>query len=74
MSENIIIVGAVALGAKAACRFKRLRQDANVTIIDKDELISYGGCGIPFYVAGDVSDETELRSTSFHMVRDENFS
>ena len=72
-TENIVIVGAVALGAKAACRFKRLRQDANVTIIDKDELISYGGCGIPFYVAGDVSDETELRSTSFHMVRDEKF-
>jgi NADPH-dependent 2,4-dienoyl-CoA reductase/sulfur reductase-like enzyme/rhodanese-related sulfurtransferase len=73
MTENIVIVGAVAVGAKAACRFKRLRQDANVTIIDKDELISYGGCGIPFYVAGDVSDETELRSTSFHMVRDEKF-
>jgi len=51
MTENIVIVGAVAVGAKAACRFKRLRQDANVTIIDKDELISYGGCGIPFYVA-----------------------
>lgn len=73
MSENIVIVGAVALGAKAACRFKRLRQDANVTMIDRDELISYGGCGIPFYVAGDVSDETELRSSSFHMIRDENF-
>ncbi|MBW2598491.1 MAG: hypothetical protein JRC55_08005 [Deltaproteobacteria bacterium] len=41
MSENIVIVGAVAVGAKAACRFKRLRQDANVTIIDKDELICY---------------------------------
>lgn len=73
MSENIVIVGAVALGAKAACRFKRLRQNANVTMIDRDELISYGGCGIPFYVAGDVSDETELRSSSFHMIRDENF-
>lgn len=47
--------------------------DANVTVIDKDSLISYGGCGIPYYVSGDVSDEKELRSTSFHMVRDEYF-
>ena len=44
-----------------------------MTIIDEDSLISYGGCGIPYYVSGDVSDEAELRSTSFHMVRNENF-
>ena len=47
MSENIVIIGAVAVGPKAGCRFKRLRQDANVTLIDQDEIISYGGCGIP---------------------------
>ena len=73
MAENVVIVGAVALGAKAACRFKRLRQDANVTIIDKDELILYAGCGIPFYVAGDVNDETELRTTSYHILRNEKY-
>ncbi len=73
MSENIVIIGAVAVGPKAGCRFKRLRQDANVTLIDQDEIISYGGCGIPYLISGDVSDESELRSTSFHMVRDAQF-
>lgn len=74
MSEKrIVIVGGVAAGPKAACRVKRLLPDARVTIIDQDSLISYGGCGIPYYVSGDVSDESELRSTSFHMVRDESF-
>ena len=73
MSKNIVIVGAVAAGPKAACRLKRLRPDWNVTMLDQDSLISYGGCGIPYYVCGDVSDEKELRSTSFHMVRDETF-
>jgi NADPH-dependent 2,4-dienoyl-CoA reductase/sulfur reductase-like enzyme/rhodanese-related sulfurtransferase len=70
---KIVIVGGVAAGPKAACRVKRLMQDAEVTIIDEDSLISYGGCGIPYYVSGDVSDESELRSTSFHMVRNETF-
>ncbi len=73
MGTKIVIVGGVAAGPKAACRVKRLMQDAEVTIIDQDTLFSYGGCGIPYYVSGDVSDEAELRSTSFHMVRDENF-
>ncbi|MEN8199216.1 MAG: FAD-dependent oxidoreductase [Thermodesulfobacteriota bacterium] len=73
MGKKIVIVGGVAAGPKAACRVKRLMQDAEVTIIDQDTLFSYGGCGIPYYVSGDVSDESELRSTSFHMVRNEDF-
>ncbi len=73
MSLNVVIIGGVALGPKAACRLKRLVPEASVTILDKEELISYGGCGIPFYVAGDVSDASELQSTSFHMLRDKKF-
>ena len=73
MSEKIIIIGGVAAGPKTACRVKRLMPGAQVTVIDQDSLISYGGCGIPYCVAGDVSDEKELRSTSFHVVRDEQF-
>ncbi len=73
MDDKILIIGGVAAGPKTACRFKRLAPDAKVTIIDQDSLISYGGCGIPYYVSGDVSDEKELRNTSFHMTRDESF-
>ncbi len=71
MGKKIVIVGGVAAGPKAACRVKRLLPDAEVTLIDQDNLISYGGCGIPYYVSGDVADETALRETSFHVVRDE---
>ncbi len=73
MGEKIVIIGAVAAGPKAACHAKRLMPDAEFTIVDMDNLISYGGCGIPYYVSGDVPDEEELRKTSFHMTRDENF-
>ena len=73
MSKRIVIIGAVAAGPKAACRLKRLRPDWEVTMVDQDSLISYGGCGIPYYVSGDVSDESELRATSFHVVRDASF-
>jgi len=73
MSKKIVIIGGVAAGPKAACHLKRLQPDWEITIVDQDSLISYGGCGIPYYVCGDVSDESELRSTSFHMVRDSDF-
>ena len=73
VSKKVVIIGGVAAGPKAAVRLKRLLPDAEVTLVDQDSLISYGGCGIPYYVSGDVADEKELRSTSFHMLRDEFF-
>ena len=73
MTNRVIVVGAVALGPKVACRIKRIDPAAQVTMIDKDTLISYGGCGIPYYVGGDVAELEGLRSTSAHVVRDENY-
>jgi len=71
--QNVVIIGAVALGPKAACRFKRLEPESKVTMLDQSDLISYGGCGIPYFVSGDLSDPGQLQSTSFHMLRDEKF-
>ncbi len=73
MGMKVVIIGAVAAGPKTACRLKRLMPDAQITMIDQDDIISYGGCGIPYYVSGDVPDDSELYSTNFHMIRDVNF-
>lgn len=73
MSFKVVIIGAVAAGPKAGCRIKRLMPSAQVTMLDKDSYISYGGCGIPFYVSGDVADLQGLTSTSFHMERNPEF-
>jgi NADPH-dependent 2,4-dienoyl-CoA reductase/sulfur reductase-like enzyme/rhodanese-related sulfurtransferase len=70
---RVVIIGAVALGPKVACRLKRLRPDFEVTMVDQGEYISYGGCGIPYYISGDLSDIKELMSTSFHMLRTPEF-
>ncbi|PTN37215.1 FAD-dependent oxidoreductase [Desulfonatronum sp. SC1] len=70
MSQHIVIIGAVALGSKAAARFKRLEPESRVTLVDRDKRIAYSGCGIPFYISGEVSDVPELQSTSFHVLRD----
>lgn len=73
MSEKILIVGGVALGPKAASRCKRLMPDAEVTIVDENVFISYGGCGIPYYVSGEVQNLDDLRATPYHTVRDPEF-
>lgn len=70
MAKRVVVIGAVALGPKAACRIKRLDPSIEVTMIDRDNLISYGGCGIPYYVGGDVAELAGLYSTMAHVPRD----
>ncbi len=73
MPRKIIIIGGVALGPKAACRCKRLDPAAEVTLFDENTLISYGGCGIPYFVGGDIQNVKDLCSTPYHTVRDPEF-
>ena len=73
MGLKVLIVGAVALGPKVACRVKRLLPSADITIFEKEDRFSYGGCGIPYYVSGDVPNIEGLCSTSSHAIRDDVF-
>jgi len=73
MAKKILIIGAVALGPKVASRMRRLDPDARITLIDRDDLISYGGCGIPYYVGGDVNDLEDLYKTTSQAIRDAAF-
>ena len=69
MSKKIIVIGGVALGPKAANRLKRLAPDAEVTMIDEKTNISFGGCGIPYFVSGEINSLDALRSTNYGTVR-----
>ena len=73
MPKKVVIIGAVALGPKVACRLRRLDPDVEITVIDRDNLISYGGCGIPYYVGGDINDIEDLYKTSSHAIRNASF-
>ena len=73
MKKRVVVIGGVACGPKAASRIKRLMPQAEVTIIEKDELLSYAGCGLPYYISGEVRDCSELMSTPAGVVRDTHF-
>jgi NADPH-dependent 2,4-dienoyl-CoA reductase/sulfur reductase-like enzyme/rhodanese-related sulfurtransferase len=73
MPKKVVIIGAVALGPKVACRLRRLDPEVEITLIDRDNIISYGGCGIPYYVGGDINDIEDLYKTTSHAIRDQSF-
>ncbi len=73
MGKKIVVIGGVACGPKAACRAKRLEPSAEVLILEKGSEISYGACGLPFYLEGEVEDLKELTATPVGVVRDPKF-
>ena len=53
---NIVIIGGVAAGAKAASKIKRLLPNSKVTVFTDDTHVSYSSCGIPYYIEGNFTD------------------
>ena len=70
---KVIVIGGVAAGPKAASRINRLCDNADVTIIEKGEFLSYAGCGLPYYISGMVEESKELMTTPAGTVRDSAF-
>ena len=67
---KIIVIGGVAAGPKVASRVIRMTPQADVTVIEQGHLLSYAGCGLPYYVSGVVKEQRELMSTPVGVVRD----
>ncbi|HGE70120.1 TPA: pyridine nucleotide-disulfide oxidoreductase [Candidatus Poribacteria bacterium] len=73
MSNRIVIIGGVATGPKAASRARRRDPNAEITIIEKGNLLSYAGCGMPYFIVGDVKNCDELMCTPAGVVRNSTF-
>jgi NADPH-dependent 2,4-dienoyl-CoA reductase/sulfur reductase-like enzyme/rhodanese-related sulfurtransferase len=60
MPRNIIIIGGVATGPKTAARLRRLDPEVNITVIERQDLLSYAGCGMPYYIENVIEEWNEL--------------
>ena len=60
MGERVLVIGADAAGMSAAAQAKRLRPDLDIVVLDRGRHASYSACGIPYRVAGDVTDVAQL--------------
>ena len=63
---KIVVVGGVAAGPKAAARVRRLLPEAEITLVEQDEALSYAGCGLPYHLGGMVPSLQALMETARH--------
>jgi NADPH-dependent 2,4-dienoyl-CoA reductase/sulfur reductase-like enzyme/rhodanese-related sulfurtransferase len=55
-----VIIGGVAGGMSAATRLRRLREDAEIIVLEQGRHVSYASCGLPYHVGGVIPAEDSL--------------
>lgn len=68
MSEKLIVIGGTAAGLSAASKAKRLRPDMEIEVFEKSGYISYGACGLPYFVGGIIEKPEDLVSLTVDQV------
>ena len=58
--RKILIVGGVAGGASVAARLRRLSEDDQIIIFEKDKFVSFANCGLPYYIGGVIQERDKL--------------
>lgn len=57
---RLLIIGGVAAGATAAARARRIREDAEITLLERGPYVSYANCGLPYFVSRDIAQRGKL--------------
>lgn len=57
---KVIIIGGNPAGLSAGSIIRRIHPDWEINIYEKDKYVSYGSCGIPYYVAKEVTTLDKL--------------
>jgi len=55
-----IVIGGVAAGMSAASKLRRVKADAQIVVYERGGFLSYGACGLPYYVGGFNDDPAKL--------------
>ena len=61
---TFVVVGGDAAGMSAASRAKRDDPDLDVVVFEQGEWVSYGACGLPYYVKGEIQSLDDLVSVT----------
>lgn len=57
---KLVVIGGVAAGMSAASKLKRMNNEAQVVVYEKGDVLSYGACGLPYFVSGENDDPEKL--------------
>ena len=70
MAEKLIIIGGTAAGLSAASKAKRNDPTLEITVFEKSGYVSYGSCGLPYFIGGLIESPDDLVSLHVDEIRE----
>lgn len=58
--ERLIVIGGIAAGMSAASKARRTNPELEVVVFERSPYISYGECGLPYYIGEIIKDKNSL--------------
>lgn len=68
---KILIIGGIAAGMSTAAKARRENKEAHITVVEMEDYISFGACGLPYYLGGQFTDENEMFARSVQQMQDQ---
>lgn len=62
--SKLVIIGGVAAGMSAAAKARRLDPNLEIVVYAEGEYVSYGGCGLPYFIGGRIKTKEALVARS----------
>ncbi len=69
--ERLLVIGGVAAGMSAASRARRVDPRMEVVVLEKGATVSYGACGLPFLLSGEVTHPDDLIALTEEQLREQ---
>lgn len=67
---RILIIGAEAAGMSAAAKARRSAPEASITVFEQSDIVSFGACGLPYFVGGSFDEPGYMAERSVAQFRD----
>lgn len=68
---KLIVIGGTAAGLSAASKARRLNPAMEITVFEASGYVSYGACGLPYYVGGCIEQAEDLISLTADQLRED---
>ena len=67
---KIVIIGGIAAGMSAAAKARRVDKEAEIIVFEMGKIISFGACGLPYYVGDFFSDPNFMLARTVEQMRE----
>src|ERR1700682_6420706 len=57
---RLLVIGGIAAGMSAAARARRIDPNLEILVLEKGDTVSYGACGLPYYVEDRIHSADDL--------------